>query len=341
MAANKSYKPAIASMSLGRAWVHEINKKLQQAADAGFKGIEIFYEDLEYAAKIYGDASETNLLRAAEDIRKACDSLDLTIIGLQPFLFYEGLTDPAEHEAKIEKLKIWFKIVRILGTDIIQIPSNFMPAGQGVTGDVDHIVRDMIEVADLGLQETPPVRFAYENLGWGTYVNKWEELWDIVSRVDRPNFGCCLDAYNIAARVWGDPTTTSGTVGPTADADLKKSLDSLVKTINVAKVFYLQASDGERLETPLVEGHPFHVEGQPARMSWSRNARLFLYEHDKGGYLPVVEVLRVFIKELGFEGWVSMELFSRTMSDADSSVPRDHAQRGAAAWKKLVQELDL
>lgn len=327
-------------MSLGRAWVHDIHHKLQQASDAGFQGIEIFYEDLEYLAKSYGEANETNLLRAAEEIRNTCDSLSLIVIGLQPFLFYEGLTDPREHEAKIEKLKTWFKLAHILGTDIIQIPSNFMPVCEGVSGDIDHIVRDMVEIAELGLRETPQIRFSYENLAWGTYVNRWEQLWEIVSRVDRPNFGCCLDAYNIAARVWGDPTTTSGTVGPTADSDLKKSLDGLVKTVDVVKVFYLQASDGERLDTPLVEGHPFHVDGQPARMSWSRNARLFLFERDKGGYLPVVEVLKVLIKEFGFKGWVSMELFSRTMSDPRPSVPREHAQRGAASWQKLIKELD-
>jgi 4-hydroxyphenylpyruvate dioxygenase len=328
-------------MSLGRAWVHDLKHKLEQASAVGFQGVEIFYEDLEYQAKTYGEASEDNLLRVATEIGELCTQLGLTIIALQPFLFYEGLTDRTEHEAKIEKMKLWFKLAHRLGTSTIQIPSSFLPAGKGVTGDIDRIVRDMIEIADLGEQEDPPIRFAYENLAWGTYVNKWEELWEIVSRVNRPNFGMCLDAYNIAGRVWADPTTESGTIGPNADADLKDSLDRMVKTIDVTKVFYLQASDGERLVRPLLEGHPWHSDEQPARMSWSRNARLFVYETEKGGYMPVIEVLRRIINELGYYGWISMELFSRTMTESHPNVPLSHAQRGFTSWEKLKRELDL
>ncbi|KAF9884816.1 hypothetical protein FE257_001232 [Aspergillus nanangensis] len=333
-----SYKPAIASMSLGRAWVHSLPEKLAQASKAGFQGVEIFYEDLEYLAIEKGPLTDANILLAAEETRRLCDRNGLQIIGLQPFLFYEGLTDRAQHAEKIRKLKLWFQIAKRLGTDIIQIPSNFQP--DGISGDRDLIVADLIEVADLGLQENQPIRFAYENLAWATYVSTWESLWEIVHRVDRPNFGCCLDTFNIAGRVWADPTTVSGKT-PNADSELQKSLDSLVRTVDVGKVFYIQVVDAERMEQPLVEGHPFYVEGQPARMSWSRNARLFLYEQHKGGYLPVVRVAEAFIKRLGYKGWVSMELFSRSMADPDPNTPASHAERGIQAWKGLREELDL
>lgn len=325
-------------MSLGRAWVHDLHEKLKQASEAGFTGIEIFYEDLEYLAKKYGDTDRTNLLQAASEIRQACDNLSLTIIGLQPFLFYEGLTDRNEHKVKIEKLKTWFQIVKIFGTDLIQIPSNFQT--DNTSGDISLIVNDMIEVAELGLQENPPIRFAYENLAWGTHVDTWEKMWEIVTRVNKPNFGCCLDTFNIAGKVWADPTSQDGK-SPNADRDLEYSMLQLVQTVDVKKVFYIQVVDAERLEEPLIEGHPFYVDEQPARMSWSRNCRLFLYEYDKGAYLPVVEIARMLTKELGFEGWVSMELFSRSMSDPDPSVPRTHAQRGIKAWRRLVKELEL
>ncbi|BCR92124.1 sugar phosphate isomerase/epimerase family protein [Aspergillus chevalieri] len=330
--------PAIASMSLGRAWVHALPEKLARASEAGFKGVEIFYEDLEYAAKSYGEASAENLLVAAGEVRKLCDAHGLTIIGLQPFLFYEGLTDRSKHAKKIEKLKLWFRIVRTLGTDIIQIPTNFLT--ENVTGDMDLIVQDMVEVADLGLQESPPVRFAYENLAWGTYIDTWDWMWEVVRRVDKPNFGCCLDTFNIAGRVWADPTSVTGTT-PNAARDLQDSIERLAQTVDVRKIFYVQVVDAERMQSPLIEGHPFYVEGQPARMSWSRNARLFLYEQEKGGYLPVVNIARAILKDLGYNGWVSMELFSRTMSDPDKAVPFTHAQRGITAWNKLCQELNL
>ena len=325
-------------MSLGRAWVHALPEKLARASEAAYKAVDIIYEDLEYAANSHGEASPENLLVGAGEVRKLCNAHSLTIVGLQPFLFYEGLTDRSEHAKKIEKLKLWFQLVKALGTDIIQIPTNFLT--ENITGDMEFIVQDMVEVADLGQQENPPVRFAYENLAWGTYIDTWDRMWEIVRRVDRPNFGCCLDTFNIAGRIWADPASITGTT-PNAASDLKQSIERLVRTVDVRKVFYVQVVDAERMQSPLIEGHPFHVEGQPARMSWSRSARLFLYEQERGGYLPVVDVARAILKDLGYNGWVSMELFSRTMSDPDQTVPFTHAQRGITSWNKLCQELNL
>ncbi|OKL57522.1 3-dehydroshikimate dehydratase [Talaromyces atroroseus] len=327
-------------MSLGRAWVHEMPEKLRQAAHAGFQGIEVFYEDLDYLARSYGDKRtyEENLLAAAAEIRSLCDLYRLTVINLQPFGFYGGLLDREEHRRRIQEVKFWFRLVRIMKTDLIHIPSNFLPK-EKVSDDLDLLVRDLTEIADLGLQEKPPIRFAFESLCWGTYVDTWEQSWDIVVKVDRPNFGCCLDTFNIAGRVWADPTSPTGKTA-NADADLRASLDRMRTTVDINRVFFIQLVDAERMQSPLIEGHPWHVEGQPARMSWSRNARLFAYEVDRNGYLPVIDIAKVILKDLRYKGWVSMELFSRTMVDSHPSVPASHARRGIASWEKLKANFD-
>ncbi|KAI4834188.1 xylose isomerase-like protein [Aureobasidium sp. EXF-8845] len=272
-------------------------------------------------------------------MKEICNENDLTIIGLQPFLFYEGLKDREQHDRLIQKLHVWFDIVDVLDTDIIQIPANFLPADQ-ITGDMDTIVADMIEVADLGLKRERPVRFAYENLCWSTYIDTWDAAWEVVKRVDRPNFGMCLDTFNIAGRVWADPTSSTGMVDDAENA-LNTSLTKLVKEVDVAKVFYIQVVDAERVNPPLDDKHPFHGEGQPARMSWSRNARCFIYETDRNAYLPAERVARAIIESLGYKGYVSMELFSRTLSDSAPDVPETHAQRGIQAWEKFVDALNL
>ncbi|RMY83924.1 hypothetical protein D0862_11560 [Hortaea werneckii] len=338
--------PVITSMSLGRAWLHSLQEKLQKASSAGFSGIELFYEDLEYFARSRSGAqsndtpvSPTQLIMAAAEIRKLCQALDLTIIGLQPFLFYEGLLDRKEHAARIEKLLVWFDIVDALDVDTIQIPSNFLPESQ-ITSDLDVIIADMVEVAELGANRARPIRFAFENLCWGTHIDKWEQAWQVVQLVNRPNFGVCLDTFNIAGRVWADPTSADGKAKD-ADAALESSLERLVNTVDISKVFYIQLVDAEKLETPLVEGHEYYSQGQPARMSWSRNARCFMYETDRGAYLPVEMVARAIIHKLGYQGPVSMELFSRTMSDPDPAVPHQHAIRGIESWKRIVQALSL
>lgn len=327
------YKIGISSMSLGRAWVHQLPNKLDEAAKHQYQGIEVFHEDLEYLAKsMPGGLTPENCILAARNIKQMCADRHMEIINLQPFMHYEGLTDPKEHAERIEKLKFWFKLAHELGTDLIQLPSNFQ--AEGTTGDRDIAIRDLIEVAEMGLKETPVIRFAYENLCWGKYIDTWEGAWDLVSAVDRPNFGICLDTFNIAGRAWADPASPDGKI-PNADENLRISLEKMKKTIDVRKVFFVQVVDAERLRNPLTKDHIFHVDGQPSRMSWSRNARLFPFE--KAGYLPIIDVLRVFTEDLGFKGWVSLELFSRTMADPSPSCPRDHARRGIESWWKLVK----
>ncbi|KAJ5496903.1 hypothetical protein N7463_008890 [Penicillium fimorum] len=315
---------------------------MSQASKAGFKGIEIFYEDLDYFARAISknqNPTSNQLLQAAGKIHSICQAYGLDIITLQPFLFYEGLKDRAQHAKLIEKMKLWLQLAKCLNTNTIQIPANFLPADQ-LTDDIDIIVADLRQLADMGAAETPTVRYAYENLCWSTINDTWEKVWDVVKRVDRPNFGICLDTFNIAGRVWADPASPTGKTS-NADSDLKESLERMVAEVDVAKVFYLQVVDAERMESPLVPGHPFRVEGQPARMSWSRNARAYMYEEDRGVYLPVEEVARAIVSGLGYKGWVSMELFSRTMAEEGQHVPDQHAQRGIACWKKLQQRLQF
>ncbi|KAJ0382739.1 hypothetical protein COL922a_011925 [Colletotrichum nupharicola] len=206
------FRPALLSASLGRAWLHDFDKKVAEAAKHGFEGIEVFYEDIEYLAKKLHDTDEPttdHLLAATTHIRKVLDGLKLTIIGLQPSLFYEGLLDREQHARLIEKIKVWFKLAKILGTNTIQIPANFLPA-EKLTGDMDVIVGDLVELADLGLKEDPPIRFAYESLCWSTHIDTWEKSWEVACKVARPNFGLCLDTFNIAGRVWGDPASPTG-----------------------------------------------------------------------------------------------------------------------------------
>ncbi|KAJ4265296.1 hypothetical protein NW762_004581 [Fusarium torreyae] len=339
-----AFQPAIMSISLGRGWIHDFDNKMTQAAKVGFRGIELFIEDLEnLAGKIPGDESteptSDQLLQAAKHARATCDSNGLTIITLQPFLFYDGLKDRVQHARLLEKAKLWFRIAGILGTSMIQVSANFLPADQ-LTADRDIIASDLRELANLGAQENPPIRFAYENLCWSTHITTWQDLWDIVCRVDRPNFGMVLDGFNIAGRVWADPTSPTGKT-PNADVDLKKSLEELVRTVDPIKVFYFQLADAERLEKPLLEDHPFHVPTQPPRMSWSRNAWVFPYEVERGGYLPIEDVTKAVIQGLGYKGYVSLELFSRTMVETGEHVPAEHAQRGMRSWKKLVDRLGL
>lgn len=141
-------------MSLGRAWLHRLDHKLDQAQKYGFQGIELFYEDLEYYTKEHRPATLPNdLVAAAASIRQLCEDRNLTIVSLGPFAHCEGLRDPEARKRMLEKLGLWISLAHALGTKIIQIPSNFLSKDE-TTGNIDNIIRDLTEVAEIGLQQS-------------------------------------------------------------------------------------------------------------------------------------------------------------------------------------------
>jgi 4-hydroxyphenylpyruvate dioxygenase len=120
-------------------------------------------------------------------------------------------------------------------------------------------------------------------------------------------------------------------------------MEELVKTVDVKKVFYVQVVDAEKLERPLVPGHPFYCPSQPARMSWSRNCRLFYGEREfeKERYLPIDTICDAIFKRLRYEGWISPELFNCCMADPDPEMPRKLAFRATVSMGKLVRAFRL
>ncbi|PQE22932.1 3-dehydroshikimate dehydratase protein [Rutstroemia sp. NJR-2017a BBW] len=331
------YKSAIASMSLGRCSAgHGLPAKFKAAKDAGLAGIEMFYEDLVDLASTFPDyPSERSYLQAAREIHALSEQYALPIIALGPFSNYEGLLDPSARKEKLEELHLWFSICRILGTDLIQIPSTFAPSTQN-TGDMPTIIHDLQQIADIGASYG--FRFAFEALCFGTHINTWSASWSVVKGVDRENFGLCLDTFNMAGREYADPASPTGKT-PNADILFKQSLARMVEELDPKKIFYIQIVDAERLAAPLDEKHEFHVEGQRPRMSWSRNCRLFLGEQDRGGYLPVMDVVKAICEGLGYTGWVSMELFNKTLLDRSESVPEVHADRAMKSWRYVCSEM--
>ncbi|KAK8006869.1 41 kDa peptidyl-prolyl cis-trans isomerase [Apiospora arundinis] len=274
-------KPAIATISLGQAGLHDIRDKLREAAACGLGGIELFYDDLEALARLLSTdtcsivrpPSRHNIQEAARTIRDLCDDLHLVILNLQPFRFYEGLVDRAETARLQEQvLPLWLEIIQILGTSTILVASNFLGpdpvTGKARThsGRLDVIVDDLRDMADRAALCSPPVRIAYEAIAWGNEINKWEQAWEVVQLVDRPNFGLALDTFNMAAAVFADPTTETGMIedsAASAQSGMQATLHRMATELDMTKVFVVQIADGERLAEPLRSGHPFYVAGQP------------------------------------------------------------------------------
>ena len=334
-------QPAIATVSLGRAAAgHDILHKLEEASIAGFQGVEVFFECLEHFAHQTFDVDSCGyrpcMIEAAKAVQRACITHGLKVVCLQPFMFYDGLIDELEHSNKLQTLRLWFELCHELHTDLIQVPTNFQ--SYGTTGERNRLIADMAEIAKLGLKESPIIRFAYEGISWGNHIDTWEGTWEVVNTVNLPNLGLCLDVFHIAGRVWADPTVDSGRV-QNSDVVLEASLNRLIDLVDPTKIFYLQVGDAEHLVPPLSPSHQFYLESQKPRMSWSRNARLFPFELEQGGYLPVWQICKTILIDLKWDGWVSMEMFGRCLYEQQQALPQALAQRAIRSWQTLLDHL--
>lgn len=262
-------------------------------------------------------------------------------------MHYEGLRDRELHEARIREMRdLWIPLARILGTRVIAVPSSFL-GEEECDGDEGVIVRDLRELADLGVSSEEErekggedIIFAYEALCWGTHISTWEQSWEIVQKVSRSNFQICFDTFNLAGKVFADPTRPGG-IKKNAEEEMEATLRRILERVDVRRIAYIQVVDAERLSTPLIKGHEFYHEDQPARMSWSRNCRLFYGEEDRGAYLPVYAILKTLLVDLGFEGYISAEVFHRDLGKDDRSVPEEFAQRAKRSWEKIVEDFGL
>ncbi|PLB34853.1 putative 4-hydroxyphenylpyruvate dioxygenase [Aspergillus candidus] len=346
-------QPAITTVSLGKSQTYTIQEKLHACAKHNIHAIELFYDDLEALARSSSSPSTTlcadphsqppkeALLNAATQIHTLATTLDIKILSLQPLRFAEGLTNRTEQAHILtDVLPLWVSLAQALHTDTILIASNFLPPDPHtgkprITGDITTITGDLRALA----QAAAPTKLAYEALAWSPHIHTWEAAYDVVQRVNEPNLGLAVDAFNIAAVIYPSPDIPSSPSSiAAANSALKQSLARLVADVDPARLFVVQMADAERLLAPLDEQHPFYEAAQPARMSWSRNARLFLGEAHRGGFLPVVEVVKAVVLGLGWEGWLSFEVFSRFLL-GPGDVPGENAERAARSWEWVVGEV--
>lgn len=325
----ESNRIAISTISLGWDSSHTLERKIAAAKAAGFQGVEMFITDLDAYANAHGESR----IEAARGIKQMCEAQGIHILCLGSFDNFEG--EPTPLADRLRTAKEWLDMAKALGTNIIQIPSN---DSKNAVGDEATIVDELRDLADLGLQEQPPVSFAYEALAWGTHVADWEESLRIVQLVDRSNFGLCLDTYHVLARLWADPRSPSG-LRAGGDAALWASVQRFHNECPKEKIIYIQLSDAEKLSPPILPGHPAYNEQKDGPHSWCTYGRLFPMESEKGAYLPIEDISRAWLVDSGWTGWVSMEIFHRTM-ELESADPEHWARRGRDSWKKLKEVLE-
>lgn len=151
------------------------------------------------------------------------------------------------------------------------------------------------------------LQVGYEAPAWGIHLNTWQQIHEIIRLVDLPNVQHCLDTFHISAKEAGDPFCAQAPIRPGGLESLHGSLDKMKRTVTPNQIAYLQLSDAT-VADPSQKGYPRRDLKQPPYMTQSRNCRIFPCESQNGGVLPAIEVAQA-VFDLGYTGWVSMEVF--------------------------------
>lgn len=257
-------------------------EKLHACAKAGFDGVEIM------------DADLTTAFESPEEIRALADRLGLTLDMFQPLRDIEGVSEEVFQE-NLLRAERKFHTMQRLGIDLVLLCSN---VGTATIEDEDVMVDQLQRLA--GLAERYGIRIAYESLAWGRFVNDYRDAARIMTRVDRDNFGTCLDSFHILSR-GHDPAG--------------------IEDIPGEKIFFLQLADAPKLDMDV--------------LSWSRHHRLFPGEgdFDLTGFLG--HVLRA-----GYRGPLSLEVFNDTFRQTDVTLTAAHARRSLTWLTDAVAETD-
>ncbi len=159
-----------------------LDEKLEAIAAAGFKGVEIFENDL----LSYGGTPI--------EIARRCRDLGLEIITFQPFRDFEGM--PPEKRARtFARAERKFDLMAELGCDLLMVCSNVAPDS---LGGIDRAASDFRELGERAAKRR--MRVAFEALAWGRNINDYRDAWEVVRRADHAHVGLVLDSFHTFAR---------------------------------------------------------------------------------------------------------------------------------------------
>lgn len=328
------FRPCIATMSLGHPVQHNLITKLTAASRVGFEGIELYWDDLSaFTAATFGEAGPDAVRGASDFVRLMCDELGLEVVSLQPFRDFDGLEEGKEKEERVTEFRVWLSCAARLGAPMIGVPASIAKERR----DPERVVADIQRLADLAARNDPPVIIAYESLCFSAFNSTWQRAWDVVSRAGtcRDNVGFVLDTFNIAGGIWSDPCREGG-LRPDRRVLLERCLTEMPEVISKERVALVQVADAE-LVGPVGDGHPLYEGTKKGRLkNWSRNCRLFPLEEELGAHMPTVDMLKAVTEKggIGYEGWVSIEVFSRSTAAGEGCVEW-HARRAWASWERL------
>lgn len=159
-----------------------LDEKLDAIAAAGFRGVEIFENDLLSSSG------------SVADIAKRAADLGLKIVTFQPFRDFEGMPE-AQRARTFDRAERKFDVMQQLGCELLMVCSNVSP--DALSG-IDRAAADFQELGERAAKRG--MRIGFEALAWGRYINDYRDSWEVVRRANHPAVGLVLDTFHIYSR---------------------------------------------------------------------------------------------------------------------------------------------
>lgn len=159
-----------------------LREKVAAIANAGFKHIEIFENDL-----ISFDGS-------VKDAASLVHDHGLQVVTLQPFRDFEGLPQK-DRGLAFDRAKLKFEQMHELGTDLLMVCSSTHPNAEG---GIARLADDFHELGEVA--STCGMRVAFEALAWGKHINDYRDSWEVVRQANHCSVGLVLDTFHIFSR---------------------------------------------------------------------------------------------------------------------------------------------
>ena len=160
----------------------DLSEKLQAIAAAGFRGVEIFENDL---LSYNGTPAE---------VAKGVADLGLKVVTFQPFRDFEGMPD-AQRKRTFDRAERKFDLMQELGCDLLMVCSNVSPDS---LGGIDRAAADFQELGERAAKRK--LRVGFEALAWTRHINDYRDAWEVVRRADHRSIGLVLDSFHVYAR---------------------------------------------------------------------------------------------------------------------------------------------
>ncbi|GEQ72667.1 hypothetical protein JCM33374_g6354 [Metschnikowia sp. JCM 33374] len=248
------YKNCIASVCFkGTIW-----EKIDAIARVGFDSIEIMTTDLDEGSP--------------DQILQYCEARHLSVSILQPFRDLEGYMCDQDFKNKLVRFEKTLIACKALRSDTILLCAN---CDKNSVADLELVVPQLREAADLAARYG--VKIAYENLSWAAHYYQIETLVNIIEKVNKINFGACIDLFHI--NIHGS------------------SLECLTRLSN--KIFFVQYCDSP----PLTKDIDI--------LDHARNYRVFPFQ---GLYKNIFSSMKC-LESLHYDGPLSLEVFNKSYKE--------------------------